>query len=364
MPSVGNIKDQDLSKIWISELANLRRNEIKECSQNCHQIMNCWYEEEYIENEESIECIEVIEKENIKDICSVDNTNQIQIGEPHFSDITITNSCMLKCKMCKAWENDGNGPHLTYEDCKLYIDYLSEFVKRPIDINVMGGEPLMVPWVLDLCGYIAKKGFKSIISTNAYLIDEDMAKRIADSGLDVLAISLESLNPEMHDTNRGRDGLHKKIMQGIEYLDKYVKGKPSLTLLSIIMHKNLDELVPLAEWVNRHRLFNNISYLALLETGLVDDKKNWFRSETYKELWPQNVEKLDKVIDEIKELKRLEYKIWNPLSQLDAFKEYYREPELFMQKVTYKLHGYVIDLDEEKNIYLSGEKLGILGQKH
>ncbi|MBU1864680.1 MAG: radical SAM protein [Candidatus Omnitrophica bacterium] len=284
----------------------------------------------------------------------------LSIGKPHFCDITIATHCNLHCKMCKAWHAPADGPHLSFEESRHFIDSLAEFVETPLEINVMGGEPLLVPWCLDLCNYISEKGFRSIISTNASLIDEAMAKRIADSKLSVLAISLESITAAMHDTNRGKQGLHRQIMQAIEYLDKYARKDLCVTLLTILMEKNIDEIIPLAEWVNTTPLFQNISYLALLETGLVSEHKNWFRQDVYKDLWPQNKGQLNAVIDELIRLRKEGYRIWNPLSQLDAFKEYYEEPDLFMKQTPCKLHDYIIDLDENANIYLSGEMLGNL----
>ena len=279
-------------------------------------------------------------------------------GMPQFCDIIIATHYVLQCKMCKAWHAPADGPHLTFDESRHFVDSLAEFVTTPLEINVMGGEPLLIPWCLDLCSYIAEKGFKSIISTNAWLIDEDMAKRIADSNLSVLAISLESMNPEVHDYYRGKEGVHQKVMQAIEYLDKYCRGKLPITILSIIMEKNLNEIVPLAQWVNQNSLFENISYLALLETGLVSERKNWFKQDVYKDLWPQDKAHLDAIVDELIDLRKRGCKIWNPLSQLNAFKEYYEEPDLFMRTTPYKIRDLIIDIDEKGSMYLSGEALG------
>jgi len=238
------------------------------------------------------------------------------------------------------------------------VQSLSEFVKEPLEINVMGGEPLWKDWCLDLCSFISKKGFKSIISTNAYLIDEDMAKRIADSGLNVLAISLESLNPNTHNYIRGKDDVFSKVMKAIEYLEKYCGSKLTLTILTIIMEKNLNEILELTEWVNKNKALQNISFLALLETGLVEQRHNWFKSPIYKDMWPQDTEKVYRIMDELIRLRKNGYKIWNPISQLEAFKEYYTEPDRFMKETEYRAHDYIVDLDENGSIYLSGDVLG------
>jgi MoaA/NifB/PqqE/SkfB family radical SAM enzyme/Flp pilus assembly protein TadD len=284
--------------------------------------------------------------------------NLLQAGNPRFCDIVITNRCLLKCKMCKSWQCGPQSNELTLAEAKKFVQSLSEFVKEPLEINVMGGEPLWKDWCLDLCSFISQKGFKSIISTNAYLIDEDMAKRIADSGLNVLAISLESLNPNTHNYLRGKDDVFSKAMKAIEYLEKYCGSKLTLTILTIIMEKNLDEILELTEWVNRNKALQNISFLALLETGLVQERHNWFKSQTYKDLWPQDTEKVYRIIDQLIKLRRSGYKIWNPVSQLDALKDYYTDPDRFMRDTEYRVHDYIIDLDENGSIFLSGDVLG------
>lgn len=279
-------------------------------------------------------------------------------GYPQFCDIVIATRCVLRCKMCRGWQCGPEPKELTFDEAKGFVRSLAEFVKFPLEINVMGGEPLLKDWCLDLCSFIHEQGFKSIISTNAYLIDEKMAKRIADSHLDVLAISLESLNPKTHDFYRGLDGVFDKVMEAVKHLDKHCKRVLPITILTIIMEKNLDEIVDLVKWVSSNDLFENISFLALLETGLVKQRENWFKSPEYSAIWPQDTNKVHQVIDELIKLKKNGYKIWNPFSQLEAFKSYYTEPEKFMKETEYRIHDYIIDLDENGTIYLSGEPLG------
>jgi len=377
MQPIGNIKEKDLPAIWTSSEAEERRTEIRACTQNCHHIMNCRYEEEtqintnrVVDNtphspDTPLDRGEFRQSSLIREVPEGRRVLREEsiISQPKFCDITITTNCMLQCKMCKAWQDSGDGPHLSFNESKQFVDELTQFVTSPLEINVMGGEPFAIPWCLDLCSYISEKGFRSIISTNAFLIDKDMAKRIADSNLTVLAISLESLRAGMHDENRGKEGTHKRVMQAIEYLDKYCRGKVTCTILSIIMQKNLEDIIPLAEWVNSHPLFENISYLALLETGIVPGRY-WYQDEYYKGIWPHDHSQLRDIIDELIRLRHNGYKVWNPISQLEAFKEYYVDPIHFMQTTEYALHDYIIDLDEKKNIYLSGEELGVLGTEN
>jgi len=45
---IGNIRNGSLKDIWYSKEAQQRREEILHCKKNCHHIINCWYEDEKI----------------------------------------------------------------------------------------------------------------------------------------------------------------------------------------------------------------------------------------------------------------------------------------------------------------------------
>ncbi len=284
------------------------------------------------------------------------------IHYPRFCDIVLSNRCMLHCKMCTAWKCGSDSPGLTFDQAKRFIDSLRDLVENPsLEINIMGGEPFLIDWCLDLCDYIGNKGFTSIISTNACLIDEDFAKCIVASRLNVLAISLESLRPHVHDFLRGEKGVLEKVLRAIDYLKRHKhnrKDNLALTILTIIMEKNLDDILELTHWVNNEDAFEQISFLALQETGLVHPRNNWFRRPEYNQLWPQNTATLHRVMDELIMLKKRGFKIWNPYAQLEAFKKYYVDPDVFMKETDCHIHDYILDLDETGTIYLSGYVLG------
>ena len=120
----------------------------------------------------------MLDNKDAKHIETADLKNGISAGDPRFCDIVISSRCMLKCKMCSDWKSGSQCNTINFEEAKKFVRSLSGFIKNPLEVNVMGGEPLLVDWCLDLCNFIHQQGLKSIISTNAYLINEDMAKRI------------------------------------------------------------------------------------------------------------------------------------------------------------------------------------------
>jgi len=281
-----------------------------------------------------------------------------RIGTPLFCDLIISHNCFFQCKMCMDWKTPRAVPTADFDECKRFVDGLAEFVDYRFDINIMGGEPFMSDWLLPLCDYIHEKGFHSIVSTNAYLIDEHMAKRITDSHLGVLAISLDGINSDTHDSVRGKAGAYERVMNALRYLAKHSKGRQKITILTLILQQNLDELVGLVRWAQDQEIVDTVSFLALLDSGLGQRKEGWFMQPEYGDLWPHNGVKLRKTLDALIELKKTGFKINNPFSQLEAFKDYYEDPEKFLKKTEYCIHDYIIDLDPDGGVFLSGFPLG------
>ena len=124
--------------------------------------------------------------------------------------------------MCYLWRKPAKEPgYINANDCYRFIPTLKEFGKIPITVHIIGGEPLLEEECLPLVNFISQQGFRSVITSNGYLIDEETAKRIADSGLNTMNLSLETLNENTHDELRGINGIFKKAIAGIKYCKKY-----------------------------------------------------------------------------------------------------------------------------------------------
>ena len=81
--------------------------------------------------------------------------------------------------------------------------------------NVTGGEPLVLPGIMDVLALLKGKGFEVSLLTNGTLVDGEKARRLADL-LDSAQVSVEG--PErVHDAIRGRGNL-AKAMRGAELL--------------------------------------------------------------------------------------------------------------------------------------------------
>ena len=164
---------------------------------------------------------------------------------PEFSCFGITDDCMLNCKMCYKWKEDifikEKANKLTLEDWKNCIFSLKDITEDSFQINFGGGEPFLKDGLLEFIKFCKRRGFKTNVATNGYLIDELMARKIAVSGLDSIIISLDSLNEETHDYLRGVRGVYRKVNDAIKYLDKFCDGLYK-GICCVIYEKNLYHL--------------------------------------------------------------------------------------------------------------------------
>jgi MoaA/NifB/PqqE/SkfB family radical SAM enzyme len=249
--------------------------------------------------------------------------------------------------MCYIWNtNDDKARESTMEQKKQFVKSLRGLVDPGFEFHLSGGEPLMTEGILDLVNFIANEGYKTNLVTNGFLINESMAKNIVNSGLNTLTFSLDGITPETHDFIRGMNGSYKKIMQAIEYLDKSRNnGKPSISILTIIMERNLDEILRLVEWVQQDQRIEMISFQAITQPFGEQMDNNWFLNGNNRSLWPQDPQKTSKIMERLRELRLSGYKIGNHHNHFLHFREYFKEPNKFLKKIKCNLGDYEFHVD-------------------
>ena len=118
---------------------------------------------------------------------------------PDFCVIEVSHRCMFRCKMCNYWKTAEDPDEISIPQLSRFISSLKSFTVKPFEMNISGGEPLLKKVMLDFIRLIAEQGFRFSLVTNGFLINKAMARGIADSGLNFLAISLDSLDENTQD---------------------------------------------------------------------------------------------------------------------------------------------------------------------
>ncbi len=293
---------------------------------------------------------------------TVQEKTAIKTLKPGFCCIGIVDNCMLRCQMCHKWKDDPgtigiNQP--TTGQWKEFIRQLRDLVDEGFEIDFGGGEALMRQDLLELVSYAKGLGFRNAIASNGYLINEDMAKRIVDSGLDSMVLSLDSLNPEVHDSMRGVKGVAERVFNAIEYLRRYSKDI-HIGICTIIMEQSLDGIIDLAEWVNTNRdKVNSILFMAPMQKNNTPFDPEWFKKEEYNFIWPRHNKKVQDVLDELIRRRKLGHWIGDSIVQLEAFKLYFENPARFVKKCPCNLDR-AVHASSIGDIYLC-YRYGVLG---
>lgn len=135
--------------------------------------------------------------------------------------INYNNRCNLNCKFCYE-----HTLQKEYGNIQLDFEQLADFANQAdalgyFDITIQGGELLIdTDSLYKLVECLGPKRFEIALVTNGYLMTQEIANRLAELGVDVVGISLSTLNPQEHDESRGVVGSHERAMKALEYVEK------------------------------------------------------------------------------------------------------------------------------------------------
>jgi radical SAM protein with 4Fe4S-binding SPASM domain len=134
---------------------------------------------------------------------------------PTLVSFAVTRECNLKCKHCYSQSVDSPHPReLDTDEAKRLISQIAEAGAHLIIFD--GGEPLMRPDIFGLVSHAGSVGLTPVMGSNGTLITPEVAGKLADAGLEAIAISLDGADAETHDDFRGSQGSWEQTLRGIE----------------------------------------------------------------------------------------------------------------------------------------------------
>lgn len=158
-----------------------------------------------------------------------------------------TAGCNLKCIHCRrvTLADQLTPQDLTTEEAFKMIDEIAA-VGKPVFV-LSGGEPLFRPDIYEIARYAADKGLPVALATNGTLIDDAVAARIRDSGVQRVSISFDGSDPATHDKFRGLPGSFEAATRGFKALRDV--GLPVQINTTVAKHneKQLEEMRQIAK---------------------------------------------------------------------------------------------------------------------
>jgi heme b synthase len=150
----------------------------------------------------------------------------------------LTARCNLTCKHCRAEAQDHfvEG-ELTTDEIRAVARDIRD-TADPI-VVLTGGEPLVREDFFDIAEYCCGIFSRVAVATNGTLVDDQMASRIAASGIQRASISLDGACAETHDRFRGLPGSFDDALRGMGALR--AAGIPVQVNVTVARH-NIDEV--------------------------------------------------------------------------------------------------------------------------
>jgi len=180
---------------------------------------------------------------------------QKSIRTPYMVVWNFTNMCNLNCKHCYQ----DAGPYAAPDELTLEekLDLVDRLVNSGVKIPVLsGGEPLIHPDFFPVLEKMVSMGMHTAAASNATTITEEVARRLKKTGLNYIEISLDSVNPEIHDEFRGVPGTWQQTVEGI----KNCVEAGILTAVATVFTKNtmdeVDEMVDFTASIGAQRFIH------------------------------------------------------------------------------------------------------------
>ncbi len=133
----------------------------------------------------------------------------------------VTRRCNLHCPHCylPAVESEKNpqtdrAPELNTDEALGVIDRIA-LINPEALLILSGGEPLLREDLFELAGYASGKGMMVVVGSNGLLIDDLVAFKLKQSGISGVSISLDSVDPQIHDGIRSVEGAWESAVKAV-----------------------------------------------------------------------------------------------------------------------------------------------------
>ena len=165
----------------------------------------------------------------------------IRWGFPYSISIEPTNYCNLQCPQCPTGIKSLTRPkgNINFETYKKIINQASPYL-----LNLFlyfQGEPFLNNEIYKLIEYAKEKNIYTVTSTNGHFFTELNVKKIINSKLDKIIISIDGLTQEVYEQYRIGGSL-QKVIKGVENLlfwkEKLKSKKPAIEIQFLVLGTN------------------------------------------------------------------------------------------------------------------------------
>ncbi|MGA7306133.1 MAG: radical SAM protein [Rhodothermales bacterium] len=183
------------------------------------------------------------------------------VFQPSLVSWNLTRKCNLKCPHCYLEAGEAAGEELSTEECLGLID---EFRRLGTEMLILtGGEPLLRRDIYDIASHASAAGMWVVMGTNGVLVNDHVADKMIECGVKGVGISIDSVNPEKHNSFRGGPNAWELSVRALDICRR--KGLEVL-VQSTVTSMNVREIAELVSFAKEHGAWSFNLYF-LVQTG-------------------------------------------------------------------------------------------------
>jgi sulfatase maturation enzyme AslB (radical SAM superfamily) len=272
----------------------------------------------------------------------VSDHTPIFIGKPRTVHIWRGAPCNARCIMCDYGFLKGEAlraisrSEFTDDMMPRALNEIAELCGRGTLVSYMGGEPTVNRCVMDWVEQAGKLGLDFRFTTNGYTMTEEMARRFVAAGLFNIGVSLESLDPKINEIIRPHPNGTLKTIRAIELMlqeRQRQKKFVSINVKTVLTDVNLESFI---EIIKRWGKVDG-----MMCTPQAFEPMGQMPPETKELLYIKDITRLQRVVDQIRELKRDGYAVHVSDQGLDEMLKLYSDDK----NKNSTMHGAKMEMD-------------------
>jgi MoaA/NifB/PqqE/SkfB family radical SAM enzyme len=230
----------------------------------------------------------------------------------------VIERCNYKCRYCDYWRRPNYRDEMSIPEWQQALLSLKEFIGA-YHVEFAGGEPYLKKGFIDLVEFCRDNDIHWGVTTNggAYLNKKIVTKTVKAKPFNI-NISIDSMDPAIHNYSRGVENSLTDIVQGIRNISEMRRseGLDFPIIIKPVVHKlNFRRLPEMVDWIQE-----------IGATALSFQPVEMGTSEVEDELWigEDEMDDLIGVRDELMRLKRAGAPILNGEAVLNAWPNHFR----------------------------------------
>jgi len=209
-------------------------------------------------------------------------------SSPFVAFYEVTRACDLHCRHCRASAQPRRHPNeLTTSQSKALLSQFATFPKRPV-LVFTGGDPMKREDLFELVEYAVAAGLTVAMTPSATpLVTPEAVRRMKESGVSRLAVSIDGANAATHDAFRGVSGSFQRSLEILA--DARAAGLP-LQVNTTITRRNTHQVDEMAELLAGQRIVLwSVFFLIPVGRGRSEERLSAVECEwVFERLWQQS----------------------------------------------------------------------------